>query len=425
VRHPGVVLIPPKGRRAAWRARYADPDSNRTVWESLDRTLTTADLREDWAIRKAKALGKRRVELEEGAPRATGATLQTLMDRYFKDHPQLAARTKDVYQRASRKLVAWGKSAGAELAEDLNRARLLAFRAALIAEPRRRVVAGGKRGEKVDSETERRAPAAINIEIRSTRTILGYLCDADLLPRCSHDDLRRALKRLPVVLERPDFLESAELQRLLEAALRHDAETFAATREEHAGRGEAGSTPRHETIAPFVAFMVLTGMRVGHALALDWSDVSEHRIAPRGGSSTKRPGVVDLDVTPSLAALLAALRPKDAKTGRVFSKLSRGATDTARDRLSREYDAPAFSWQKLRRTAGCFLTNAPGIFAGASAYRSAKWLGHSVQVAERHYVDVIRGIPADAKTLEAAMGISGEMARVVATREACEKVDVA
>jgi hypothetical protein len=60
------------------------------------------------------------------------------------------------------------------------------------------------------------------------------------------------------------------------------------------------------------------------------------------------------------------------------------------------------------------LTNAPGIFGAASAYRSAKQLGHSVAVAERHYLDVMRGIPREARTLEAAMQIEKQMTRVIA-----------
>lgn len=51
------------------------------------------------------------------------------------------------------------------------------------------------------------------------------------------------------------------------------------------------------------------------------------------------------------------------------------------------------------------LTNAPGIYGAASAFRSAKRAGHSVVIAERHYVDVLRDLPATATTLEDAVGI--------------------
>ena len=85
----------------------------------------------------------------------------------------------------------------------------------------------------------------------------------------------------------------------------------------------------------------------------------------------------------------------------------------AAKRLRAKYEAPeAFSWQVLRSTCGTYLTNAPGIFGAASAYRSAKQLGHSVAVAEKHYVDVARGIQRDARDLEHAMQISAEVQRV-------------
>lgn len=70
---------------------------------------------------------------------------------------------------------------------------------------------------------------------------------------------------------------------------------------------------------------------------------------------------------------------------------------TAAKRLRCHFGAPeGFGWQMLRRTCGTYLTNAPSIFDAASAYQSAKQLGHSVQVAEKHYVDVARGIPGSA-----------------------------
>ena len=106
--------------------------------------------------------------------------------------------------------------------------------------------------------------------------------------------------------------------------------------------------------------------------------------------------------------LLAARRLATGGKGNVFG-LTRGTAEAARKRLH-EYGAPdAFNWQALRRTCGTYLTNAPGIFGGASAYRSASQLGHSVQVAEKHYVGVARGIRPDARTLEAAMQIEKQL----------------
>jgi hypothetical protein len=46
---------------------------------------------------------------------------------------------------------------------------------------------------------------------------------------------------------------------------------------------------------------------------------------------------------------------------------------------------------------------------------SAKQLGHSVDVAEKHYLGVVRSIPRDERTLEAAMQIEDLARQVVET----------
>jgi len=122
-----------------------------------------------------------------------------------------------------------------------------------------------------------------------------------------------------------------------------------------------------------------------------------------------------LEVSPALRRLLSAQKLRTGgKAGSVFG-LTRGTATAAQKRLEAEYGAPPGSgWQALRRTCGVFLTNAPGIFGAASAYRSAKQLGHSVQVAERHYLDVMRGIPPTARTLESAMQVEAQIERIIA-----------
>ena len=59
-------------------------------------------------------------------------------------------------------------------------------------------------------------------------------------------------------------------------------------------------------------------------------------------------------------------------------------------------------------------TNAPALFGDAAAWASAKRLGHSVVVAERRYSGVF-DVAHDARTLEEAMGVTHELARVVAS----------
>jgi integrase len=420
-KHPGVVLLKPDPKkRMGWRARFKDPDRSRMVYVALPAEYTTIELREEWAGRKSRELAKRRLELDDGAPRATGTALADAIKRYHDAHPHLRDRTRTVYERSTDKLLMWASGHGVESADQLTRAKLLAFREQLIAEPKLVAAPNAKRGTYVPSNA-RRASVSVNQELRSVRTVLGYLRDLDLLPRLTHDDLRRALKHLPLTMERAEYLKPAEIRKLLEAALRHDAETFDETREEHRGGGTTGRTPRYDAVAPFVAFVLITGMRFGEALALDWSQVDldafdhEGVVAGEiylagGNTKTHKARTVGLEVSPSLRKLLAASYLASGGKGRLFS-FTRATAEAAAKRLRKSYGAPErFSWQLLRSTCATYLTNAPGIFGAASAYRSAKQLGHSVQVAEKHYTGVLRGIPHDARTLDEAMGIGALLA---------------
>jgi hypothetical protein len=69
----------------------------------------------------------------------------------------------------------------------------------------------------------------------------------------------------------------------------------------------------------------------------------------------------------------------------------------------------------LRSTCGTYLANS-NIFGGASAYREAKQLGHSVAIAEKHYLGVVHVDPA-AKTLEAAMGVEEKLLQALKLSE--------
>lgn len=424
--HPGVVLIRPDPDHGhpTWRARYTNPDTGRTVKERLDPVaLRTIETRRDWAIRKSKALAKRRLELDGGAPPTTGTALDAAIDRYFEDHTRLSAGTITTYRDATNKLKAWAARSGLKSADDLTGPRLVAFRATLVKQPKHRAANGGKRGQ-YRPGGEPRSPYSVNRELRSVGVVLGYLRRLGLLPRLTSDDLRDGLQKLKAPPKRIDYRKPHELQRLLDAALRHDADTYAETRAEHAGERPRGSTARYTPIAPVIAAALVTGLRFGHLLDLQWSDVDLEaldgdgrpvgEIVPAGGSMTKRTGVIGLEISPALRKMLAAMKLASGGKGAVF-RMTRGEATAALKRLRSEYGAPdGCTWQAFRRTCGCYLTNAPGIFGAASAYRSAKQLGHSVAVAEKHYLDVVRGIPRDARTVEDAMQIAEHMARITA-----------
>lgn len=423
--HPGVVLIKPDpaGRHPHWRARYDDPDLGRRVKVRIDPLVASREeTRREWAIHKARALAKRRDAIKNGEPRATGKAFAEAVGEYFTAHPHLRPKTLRAYRDAADKLVEWARKHGMHTTDDVTRGKLVVFRTSLVVEQKRVAEPKGRRGQR-RTTSKPRSPHSVNRELRSVRTVLGYLLERDLLIRVTTDELGRALKRLEATHELVEYLRPASLQELLGAAMRHDADTFDETRKEHVGLGTPGTTPKYEPIAPFVATVLLTGMRFGEAIELDWAQVDLEALDHDGrkageirlaGAATKthRARTIGLEVSPALRAVLAAMRLKN-RTGKVFA-LSRGTAEAAAKRLLAEYGAPkAFGWQVLRQTCGTYLTNAPGIFGAASAYRSAKQLGHSVTVAEKHYVDLARGIPREARTLEAAMQIEAQLAELL------------
>lgn len=73
-----------------------------------------------------------------------------------------------------------------------------------------------------------------------------------------------------------------------------------------------------------------------------------------------------------------------------------------------DFGAPEFTWHLLRATTATYLTCSQGIWGSATVFMSARQLGHSVAVAEKHYLGNHRGVPKDAHTLEAAMGLTSQ-----------------
>lgn len=364
----------------------------------------TAQSRRAWAIERAKAIAKRRDALASGAPIATGTSVDDAVARYFKDHARLRPLTAKTYAKASDKFRAWCSAYGVRSVDNVTLAQLVAFRSHLAGSPKRGAKPTGKRGAKRETAAPR-AASAVNVEIRSIKVVLGYLRRVGLLPKLSRDDLTDGLRVLEVERDAPQFLRPPQIAALLRAAQAHDAETFKSTRAEHAGVGEKGATPRYDAVEPLIVAALLSGMRFGELIGLDWSevDLEAGEIHLSSPTKTKRARTIALEVSPALTQLLADQAHEGDRTGLVWA-LAADQVKAASRRLNR-YGAPAsWSWQTLRRTCGTYLTNAPGIFGAASAYRSARQLGHSVTIAERHYLGVVK-VPKEATTLEAAMGI--------------------
>lgn len=431
--HPGVVLLQrvlPSGT-VTYQARYRDPDTGRVRKPLLDLTeLSTHDRRREWAIDLSEHLAKRRMDLKRGAPKRTITPLGTAIDDFYKSAAlRLRPATVSTYKLRIGRFRDWAAAVGVRLVEELTPAHLATFREVIIADGRKAVVRGGRRGQRAADEKVR-AAATMNSFFTNAKTLLNHLRALGIAPLLSRDSISDSLKPLPVPHEQPGFLTQSQLDKLLRAASAHDAQCFIETRNEHARLRVPGTTRRYVPIAPFIAFLLLTGCRRGEALSLRWSDVDldalDNQESKVGvirlratATKTHRARTIGLEVSPALRDLLAAMRERADGAERVFrfvdadgkeAPYTSDLVEAARRRLhAAPYDAPMFDYQLLRSTCATYLTNSPGIFGNATAFLSARQLGHSVAVAERHYLGVIRGISKSAHSLEAAMGVASAM----------------
>ena len=202
-------------------------------------------------------------------------------------------------QAGTNKLVRFAEEHRIETVDDLDRRKLMLFREQIVKQPKQYAVKG-RRGQKAEGP-ERRSNQSINRELRAVSTVLRYLIDADLFARLSHDDVRRCCKPLKAPADRKKFLRPAQMRKLLAAALRHDRETFKATREELGGIGAKGTTPKYPAIAGFVLYVLLTGCRLGEALRLQWEDIELDDGNIHIGTESKTHKPRDIDIAPSPA----------------------------------------------------------------------------------------------------------------------------
>lgn len=425
-KHEGVVFqrrVLPSGS-ISWRARYRDPDTQKIVWETVPAHLSTDEQRFAWAVRKRGVLADRVEDLDKGAPTKKNLTIEETLERYFETEAvTLREGTKRVYRAAADRMVAWSKERGIASADDLRAENLAELRAYLVNLPRRGAVKKGKRGARVEV-AGRRAPETINIDLRAIRRILDRLRRLGLLPMITLDAISNLeLLSLPRPVVR--YLKPADLKRLVGAARRHDEDVFDLTRDEKARGATVGETPRYSPILPYLATVLLSGMRADEARSLLWARVDLDD-APAGSitlepddTKTKHGRKVDLLVSPLLHDLLRELRLRAPGAKYVFGEPDDESEDAifyaTRRRLAKKFGAPRFTWKQLRATCGTYLANAPGIFGAASVWRESVQLGHSVMVAEKHYLGVV-SLPKEATTLEAAMGIEDALRSALGLR---------
>ncbi len=432
--HPGVTLRKRawKSGATAWYGRWRDPDSGRELEAHLGKLrVTSAETRRKWAIAKSKDITAREYALERGEARLTETSLRSEWDAFLTTaRGSVRPRTVGAYEDVCGPFIDWLETVRhIEFVEQIDRRTLSAYRNLVIAQPKSRPTVDAPRGTREPTD-DRRAPATINRVLRHAKALVNHWRMAGLVPLLHRDAISEALRGVEQEGKRADPLQPSECVKLIEAAICHDAARFKLTRREHQVRPSAKTawgTPRYVPVAPLVAFVLLTGCRIGEALSLRWDDVHLEAIDMAGrvvgevllepsATKTKLSRRIDLAVSPMLRALLVRLHAQNGVTPYVFggtAPLSNSRAVAARRRLIDRFDGPVFTWQRLRVSCACYLTNAPAIFGGSSIFRSAEQLGHSPLVAHKHYLGVMRGIPHDARTLEDAMGIRRVLERLV------------
>lgn len=466
VQHPGVKIKSrtlPSGKKA-WRARWTDPDTGEERSQSLDQLgLTSHEARRRWAIKRSRSLKRREAEIAEGGDKRTETPLREAVEDYFQGAKhRLRPKTISTYREGVDRFVAWTERRGLSLTEELTLAALTAWRESLIGAKRRAPTQRGRRGERHEVE-QTCSPVSINSRMRSVKALLNHWRRLGITPKLSRDAIADGLQALRTTRPEPVILRPDDIAALFRAALRHDAALgvlgeAAAEVDPNAEaptaralakllgchesrvsqlRKEAwwpGAAPwrvgdvlaairaadrgRYDPAAPFVAVALMTGMRLGEVLALKWEQIEFGAMNERGEvvgeirlgveTKTKTARRIDLGVSPVLRRLLQTLKLRAGDEPRVFPTWTENTAKAAVQRLIGRGAPKALTWQVLRRTCGSFLVCSPGIYGAASVFMAAKQLGHSIQVAERYYLGALRGLPREARSIEAAMGV-GEL----------------
>lgn len=404
VRGMGAWVVAVQGGAGGHLGRWLDPVTGRRRELLLERVgLDTALDREAWLERKVEELrAARRVAILTGSPAVAAVPLATGIAEYLADcrGRALEAKTVEIYGAALADLRAWLEGRGRRHLQSITPDDLLRYRAGLIRLPQ--------------------APRTKNGRLGSLSSALGWWRRQRWLsPAVGRDVIEDACLRLKVPPATVIPLPAPAIRRLLAACAAVEPDPL-------------GVRPRHDAAiaGAHVALALLTGMRRGELdqLRRDQVDLEaapggELRLPPEV-TKTGTGRVIDLAVSPGARELLRALLAlPDDGSGTVWGAvISRQVTKPWKRRLQlgpakgpRGVVLPPVEWtyQRLRQTCGSWLTCAPGIFGGASAFRSARQLGHSVAVAERHYLGVLREIPPAATTLDGALGIAAELRAII------------
>jgi integrase len=389
-RTKGVTIIRPSPGRQFYALRYTDPSSGRCRQPRLPG-VTTLDGAEAAAETLSRTLQRRKLDVTLAGGREYAGTTCTVREEVTA---YLAAVGRKVSRRGRRTsaitlrryrdglgaFAAWCEGRGVLQLGQLARATLSDWLTSRQADPDRAV-------------------STINQEVKPVRQMLVAAAIAGRLTHLSSDAIRGALARLTQPAPKPRCYSVVEIRAILQAALDYDV----------APKKRRGTPP----IAPIVAVALLSGMRRGELAALQVFEVLFDAPSEYDPTVTTGLDVIRLPArkTKTYIARDIAMAPYSPLLGELLRALIRGRHGHERVlrvgyvalgdyawRL-RDFGAPPdFQLKDLRSTCATYQSPLPG-----NAKAKAGRLGHTLAVAEEHYLALPSGTPVTAPDLETVM----------------------
>jgi len=158
---------------------------------------------------------------------------------------------------------------------------------------------------------------------------------------------------------------------------------------------------QHATkIAPFIRFLLLTGMRVREALAITWDNYNADAqliLVPSTIDKMRTSREIVLAICPTVASYL----DNKSRTGpRIFEEWNYQNVEYAKNRLTKN-GVPKFNFKDLRTTCAFYMSNCIGKHPRWESQR----LGCSIDLLWKLYLSRFNRGKEGAKTLEEAMEI--------------------
>lgn len=383
--------------RAVWIGRFvdvwADPSGKTTKEVTLSmHGITTEKQAQAWQAHTSKQIMARKLAIATGAvPARPPMPVDDAIADYLAHCAEVRKpRTVRSYRESLAVFARWCTEKKHAHIDGITAANLSEFWVWLCRR-RKQVPKRGAQNERIES-TEGKAAYTINRHVQAIRTWLDHLRRLEHTT-LTHEQITDAIRKLPTPSAKPQVLSRDDCRRILAAALRRD----------RAGRVEL-------PMSPLVAVALTTGCRIGELLALRWDQVDLEQQVIRLGTDTKTASARDVstEISPGLADILVGLKAR-ASGPWVFggsAAYSYSAVDSARKHIIKSWDSGKWGYHLLRKTCATYLV-CSGVMG--TVYLAAQQLGHSEEVARKHYLGLVRGLDPNARSLDEVLGVAEEL----------------